>query len=301
MTSNHRLLIRLTTQCNSGCSHCTIADIAHHPDKSYDNAKADIKAGREVGCTELVFMRGEPTLRRDLIKLVRFAQRIGYQLIQIQTNARLLAYGSYVEKPVGAGANYFEVSFFGHSATLHDAIDGNPGAFEQAIGGIENLLKANVGVLVTIPVVKANYTRLPEIARALSQLGVSRIQFNFSRPVKVGPQWMTDCLVRLSDASPFIREAMDLCERHNVFAETEAVPLCHLAREFWRGGDIDADFGTHRVEDLHRREPSRASTQRIARPWAAECSSCSVRVRCPTTWSAYQELYGTWEFSPIED
>ena len=90
MTSNQRLLIRLTTQCNSGCAHCTIADIAHHEDKAFESALEDISNGRAAGCTELVFMRGEPTLRRDLVKLVRHARQQGYGLIQIQTNCSVV-------------------------------------------------------------------------------------------------------------------------------------------------------------------------------------------------------------------
>jgi MoaA/NifB/PqqE/SkfB family radical SAM enzyme len=301
MSSNQRLLLRLTTQCNSGCEHCTIADIAHHGEKSFEDALLDITRGREAGCTELVFMRGEPTLRRDLIKLVRHARSLGYSLIQIQTNARLLAYPAYAEKLAKAGANYFEVSFFAHERALHDSIDRNPGAFDQAIEGLRNLLTLNLGVLVTIPVIKRNYIRLESTVRTLADLGVSRIQFNFSRPVKVGPQWQTNCLVRLSDASPFIRDAMKLCRELGVSAETEAIPLCHLDEEFWSGGDIDVDFGEHRVEDVHRSEDSRAEYQRIARPWADVCRACDVHERCPTTWAAYQELYGTWEFSPIRD
>ena len=92
---------------------------------------------------------------------------------------------------------------------------------------------------------------------------------------------------------------MLLSEELGIAVETEAVPLCHLNKEFWRGGDIDADFGAHRVEDLHRSEESRGEYQRIARPWAQECRSCALQDRCPTTWAAYQELFGTWEFSAI--
>ena len=56
-----RLMVRLTTQCNSGCAHCTIADIAHLPERSLESLWREIEAGRDRGCDELVFMRGEAT------------------------------------------------------------------------------------------------------------------------------------------------------------------------------------------------------------------------------------------------
>ena len=298
MSTSKRLLLRLTMQCNSGCAHCTIADIAHHGDKTTDEAKADIEEARRRGCTELVFMRGEPLLRPDLLRLVKFARRLGYEHIQVQTNARLLGPLANAEKLTRAGVNYFEVSFFGHNAGLHDRIDGSPGAFEQAAAGLANLVELGCGVLVTVPVIKANYLRLDDITRWLHELGVRRLQFNFSRPVQVGPQWQTGCLVRLSEASPFVRRAMGVARDLGLTCETEAFPLCHLDPEFWSGGDIDADFSSHRVDDVHRSEASRGETQRLARPYAPGCSGCQVRERCPTTWSAYQALFGTWEFQP---
>lgn len=298
MSSGRRLLLRLNTRCNSGCAHCTIADIAHLPEKETAQAKADMLEARRAQCTELVIMRGEATLRRDLLRLVKFARKVGFTHVQLQTNARILSARANAARLVAAGLNFFEVSFFGHNAAHHDAIDGNAGAFVQACQGIAHLVELGAGVLVTVPVVRANYLHLKDITETLHGLGVTRVQFNFSRPVQIGPQWQTECLVRLSDAAPLLREAMWRGRELGLTCETEAVPLCHLDPAFWSGGDIDADFEAHRVEDIHRSETSRGEVQRLARPWASQCTACPVKERCPTTWAAYQALFGTWEFLP---
>ena len=73
--SGRRLLVRLTTQCNSGCAHCTVADIAHLPDRPIAQLWREIVRGREDGCDELVFMRGEPTIAKGLIRLTKRASR----------------------------------------------------------------------------------------------------------------------------------------------------------------------------------------------------------------------------------
>ena len=301
MTAGGRLLIRLTTECNSGCAHCTIADIAHHPDKATEDAWSEILQARQRGCTELVFMRGEPTLRKDLITLTRRARRAGYQHVQVQTNGRMLSYPRYAKKLVAAGVNFFEVSFFGPNAALHDLIDGNPGSFDQASEGLRNMLATGAGVLVTIPIVRRNVWSLNEIVRTLHALGVRRVQFNFSRPVQIENAWNTTPLVRLSEASPSIRAAMRLADSLGMATDTEAIPLCHLDPAFRGGAEVHEDFGRHQVEDVHRSESSRSAYRAVCRPRAAACEGCALVARCPTTWAAYQALYGTWEFRPVAE
>ena len=145
-------MLRVTTECNSGCGHCTIADIAHHPDKTRDEVMAEMMRGRQTGCDELVFMRGEATLdAKGLIRLTRAARKMGYRHIQLQTNARMLSYAVLVERLIEAGMTFFEVSFFGHDARLHDAVDGTEGAFKQASAGLRNLTAAGAPLMVTVP------------------------------------------------------------------------------------------------------------------------------------------------------
>jgi len=292
-------MLRLTTQCNSGCAHCTIADIAHHPDRSAKDAVEEMARARGEGCDELVFMRGEVTIRKDLLPLVRKARQLGYQHVQLQTNARMLVYREYVQKLMRAGVNFFEVSFFGDNAELHDRVDGTDGSFKQVCAALTHMRDLGCDRMVTVPVIKQNYLRLNEIVDQLRSLGVPRIQFNFSRPVKVGPKWNTDPLVRLSTASPWIRRAMRHCADRKILCETEGVPLCHLDEEHRHIPDSTTDFSAQQVSDVHRKEGSVANARVNARPMPEHCTTCSVKQHCPTTWAAYQDLYGTWEFTPI--
>lgn len=298
--SGRRLMLRLTTRCNSGCAHCTIADIAHHPDKTLEEASAELVRARQEGCTELVIMRGEATLQpKVLLKLTRRASKLGYTHIQLQTNARMLSYGELVDRLVDAGMSFFEVSIFGHDRALHDAVDGTEGAFDQAIAGLTNLVDRGLPLMVTVPVVKRNVMRLPEIAEMLAELGVGRVQYNFSRPVKVGPEWQTKVLVRLDEASPMIREGLRRARALGMVAETEAVPLCHLDPDDQGGADVHEDFGRHAVSDVHRQASDLSDHRQTQRPVAKPCEGCAAKARCPRTWAAYQMLYGTWELRPI--
>ena len=130
-------------------------------------------------------------------------------------------------------------------------------------------------------------------------MGVPRVQFNFSRPVKVGPAWQTGVLVRLDEASPFIRDALRRARSLGMVAETEAVPLCHLDPTDVGGADVHEDFGRHAVADVHRSEDDLTDHRQSQRPVAEPCARCHASDHCPRTWAAYQMLYGTWELRPL--
>jgi carbamoyltransferase len=295
---SQRLMLRLTTRCNNRCEHCTIADIAHFPEKEAAAALAEITRARRDGCTELVFMRGEAPLRRDLLPLVTRARAMGYRHIQVQTNGRLFAYEKAVRAFLEAGVSFFEVSLYGDCAGLHDAVAQVQGAFEQTAAGLRNLAHANASLLVTVPIVKRNFTRLSDIVDCAKALGANRVQLNFPRPVRVENRWIHAPLVRLAEASPFVRKALDKAFELGMEAGTEAIPLCHLAPEQRESAGECGDFGRFQAVDVHRRTESLGAAREQSRPRTTSCSSCPLVSSCPTTWKAYQDLFGTRELNP---
>ena len=293
-------MLRLTTTCNSACDFCTLGDVPALPDRAPASAVQEMAAARENGCTEIVFMRGESTLLPDLPRLAARARALGFQHIQIQTNGRMLGYDAYLGQLVRAGVNFFEVSLFGPDAELNDAITRAPGSFDQTTQGLRNIVARGLGLLVTIPVVRRNYTQLVEMARLLAGIGVPYVQYNTSRPVLLASGWNTEPLVTLEDAAPRIREALREARRLGIETSTEAVPLCLLDPEDRAGADVVTDFAAFQVADLHRRQDSMAAHRQQSRPKAPECEGCRLVAVCPTTWAAYQELYGTSAFRRIE-
>ncbi|MCB9787653.1 MAG: radical SAM protein [Deltaproteobacteria bacterium] len=278
MASPDPVLLRLTARCNSGCAHCPVADLRELPELPLAEAAARIERGRAEGARELVFQRGEATLVRGLLKLVRRARELGYERITLETNGRMLTYPEYVEKLTDAGLTDVAQSVFAHVAPLHDAIDGTAGAFEQAMAGMARVLDSPLRLEVRVPVVRRNHVLLVEIVDELARLGVRRATFELPRPVKVGPAWQVGALVRMDDAAPFLRDALARAEAMGLEARTIGFPLCQLGAR-----------GTTQA----RRDV--ASTG----PAAAVCEGCAALEACPRTWGSYQQVFGTWELRPL--
>ena len=293
-------MLRLTTRCNSACAHCTVADVPTGEARTPHQALAEIVEARRRGCDELVIMRGEPTLRPELAKLASAARRIGYRLIQIQTNGRLLCYLDYLDRLVHAGVDFFEVSLFGATPATHDTISADEGAFAQTLAGLRLLAaRPQLGHLVSVAVLAANLHELVPMVELVAELGLARVQLNFTRPVRVEGQWRTSVLAKLDDAGPPIRAALRRARALGLATSTEAVPLCQLDPEDRPAAETARDFIDVRVVDLHRRHESFADHHRQVRPHAPQCAECTLAPVCPTTWAAYQQLFGTSELRPI--
>lgn len=175
------MLLGTTTRCNLGCAHCPLPSRAQQGDRPTADCISQIERGRQSGCTELVFTRGEATLRPDLPTLIGLARDLGYDRIALQTNGRMLTYRRFASKLVDAGCRDFEVSVFGASPAAHDAVALEPGAFEQTLSGIRNVVALGADCSIAVPVLAATAGAdgdgLESVVALASELGVEEITF----------------------------------------------------------------------------------------------------------------------------
>jgi carbamoyltransferase len=295
-----RLLLRLGTRCNSACAHCTVRDLAHLPDRTTAEALAELEAGRRRGCDEVVFLRGEALIRRDFPDLVRAARAMGYRHVQAQTNGRMLAYPKLAAALVRRGVDFFEVSLYGASAATHDEIARSDGAFDQTVAGIRSLAEAGAGLMVSVPILVANYLELARVADLVADLGVPRLHLAMTRPV-----WLPDLgrfdtapTVRISRAAPRIREAVRAGRDRGLRVTTEGVVLCHLDPDLWDSAELPGEVAGQVVSDLTGTFAA-GDVRSSSRPLPAPCASCAVNRRCPRPWAANLLLLGDGELLPM--
>lgn len=296
-----RLLLRLGSRCNSRCVHCTLRDLDDDSDRDTESAMKALAHGRDRGCTEVVFMRGEPLIRPDITRLVRGATGMGYRHVQVQTNGRMLAYPGLAGALVAKGVTYFEVSLYGDTAEVHDAIARSPGAFKQTITGLKALARAEAGFMVNVPVLSANYFRLDGLVDLLTALAVDRVQFGLTRPVWLPGEGRFDVAptVRLSKASPYLRQALRKARDLGLSASTEGVVLCHLDPDLHAMAELPGDVGSQLVMELDRCE-SATGIRSQSRPVPDACGSCRLESLCPKPWAGSTVLYGDAELLPFD-
>lgn len=298
LPGGRRLMLRLTARDDCDPAHAPIADIAHLPDRSFEDAARALAAGRKAACSELVIMRGEATLRPDLAELLGRARAMGYGFIQIQTSGRSLARAGTRERLLPL-VDAFEISLFAADEATHDALTRRPGSLRETLAGARAAAAAGREVVLNVPVLRRNLSRLVPVAALAARLGVRRVQFGFPRPVETAGGVRAESLARLSDAAPRVREALRAAASAGLAASTEGVPFCHLDPEQRTGPDSGGQWARFRVDDLQRLEEALDPARSGSRPEAPACRGCAVRDSCPRTWALYLALFGSSELTPV--
>ena len=224
----YRVLLDMGSECNNNCIFCVVADGRNMPNMATEEAKDQMYQARENGANEVVLTGGEPTIRKDLIEIVKYARDIGYTLIQLQTNARMLSYKEYVDKLVKAGVNEFVPAIHAHTAELHDYITQVKGSFNETYQAIKNIREYDVYLITNTVLSKLNYKVLPEIARMVIDLKVDQFQFACVHPLGNAWNYYDEVVPNFSEIQPYVHKAIDIGKEANVDVRVEAIPFCFM-------------------------------------------------------------------------
>ncbi|QGA54843.1 GTP 3',8-cyclase MoaA [Sulfolobus sp. E5-1-F] len=179
------LRITLTHTCNFECFFC------HMEGEEGDNyilSKDDIllvaKVARKFGINSVKLTGGEPTLRRDLIEIVRGLKQLGYRDVSMTTNGFLLKDLAYKLKL--AGLDRINVSLHAISRETFKKITGVD-AFDRVIEGIKSAVDTGlVPVKLNFVVNKRNREEVFKFIELSQNLGVNEIHLIELHPVGLG-------------------------------------------------------------------------------------------------------------------
>ena len=168
------LLVLSGFTCNNNCLVCSVgAKRCVWPDRSFTDVEVDLKNGRLDGFREVEFTGGEPTIRKDIIDLVRRAHELGYRKISMSTNGRLFSYGDFTEKIIKAGLNQITFSLLGSSNQVHNAITRTPNSLAEVLAGIKKVQTyPGVTVKASTVVSRVNFQDLKSLAELVIPLGI---------------------------------------------------------------------------------------------------------------------------------
>lgn len=295
--------IKVGFECNNKCLFCIQGNKRETtPNLSDAEVKERLAQGKKENRQRVVFTGGEPTFRpKELIRWVAHAKRIGYEIIQIQTNGRIFSYLDYCKEMIKAGANEFGPALHGSTADLHDRLTQAPGSFKQTTQGIKNLKFLNQRVIINSVVNRLNYRDLPALARLLVDLRVDQFQFAFmhiNNLIVEDPEAIKKYVPIVSEVMPYVKKGLDIGIKSGVSCMTEAVPYCLMSgyedyiaeRIIPKAHVFDADI------DIESYEKYRKTEGKAKGP---DCSRCRYDKICEGPWREYPAIFGWDEFKPI--
>jgi len=169
--------ILLEGKCNNRCVFC---DIFKTKKTSFLRIEKKISSFNHKKDNRIIFTGVEPLLRDDIFDILRLAKKKGIEIIQLNTNGRLLSQKMFAREIIKSGANYFKISLHGHNPESHDNITQSRSSFRETIRGIKNLveLEQKDNIVISIVLNGLNYKNLPEIFKIIKSFGIRKVQVN---------------------------------------------------------------------------------------------------------------------------
>lgn len=299
--------LTLGYSCNSNCQFCSIEPSKRNINKTTQEALNDILQARREGFRVIGFGGGEPTIRKDILNLVSFAKKLGFETIRIQTNGIMLCYKNFCKDLVLAGANFFKFSIHGHKPEIHDKLTRVPGSFKKSIAGLENIHSLEARTEVDIVINKLNYKFLPQIIEFFSiSKGVS--SFVIIYPLYRGRMKENSKTlgVKLTEVIPHLEEAiylawnlqLDKCLIMNVpFCAAKIKSAIELpkpmSKYFGENSPRKLNLKVNAPETIVEDADEDAIRGKIK---IAKCKKCYFASFCDGVWKNYIEVFGTKEF-----
>lgn len=293
-----RIDIKVGFNCNNHCRFCVQGNKRElFKDRPTDEVKGILRQGKSE-YNGVVFTGGEPTIRKDIIGLVKFAKELKFEVIQIQTNGRMFFYDKFCEQIISAGANEFSPAVHGYNAKMHDYLTTSEGSFRQTILGIKNLKARKVKVITNTVVTKVNYRHLPQIAQLLVNLGVDQFQFAFVHALGSAEKNIDSIVPRMELIMPYIKRGLDVGIKSGVTVMTEAIPYCLMkGYEDFIAEKIIPETKIYDAEKtIDNFTEARVKEGKIRGPL---CHNCQYYRLCEGPWKDYPNKFGWSEFKPV--
>ena len=165
-----------TRRCNLRCRHCysRSADRHYESEMTTDEGFALLEDLARFGAPVVLFSGGEPLTRPDLLDLVSRAVQLGLRAV-ISTNGTLIDEAK-AARLKEIGLSYVGISLDGMRPT-NDLFRGVEGAYDRALAGLRNCLKAGVKVGLRFTITRSNAADIPALFDLVREEHVPRICF----------------------------------------------------------------------------------------------------------------------------
>lgn len=231
------LWAEITEKCNLHCEHCYSDSAPNRPllgAMSLADWRQAIDEGAALGCSQIQFIGGEPTLHPALPVLIEQARGVAYKFVEVYTNGI-----HFTPELKDAFVRYhvnLAFSAYSHIPEVHDRITQRQGSFCKTMGSMRWALESGLDVRVGIIEMQANAGHSEDLKRMLGAMGVSNIGVDRMRGIGRGA-------VKEMEKAPF-GELCGQCWRGRlcVTAAGEVYP-CVFSR-FCRVGSVRAGLST---------------------------------------------------------
>jgi MoaA/NifB/PqqE/SkfB family radical SAM enzyme len=278
--------------CNLACDYCTITPAMRERALPAAAVLAQMRSGRSRDYDRIAFTGGEPSIRPDLLALVKAARKLGFVDVKVQSNGLLFTEAN-VARLVAAGVSRFHVSIHTHEPEAYDALVRRPGSHALMESGLRNVVGSGVHVVVDMIIKSDTYRRLPEAVEWVAERGVPEIHLWYVS-LTDGNAENLDSLPAMQDAVPYMRRALAVARAHQIEIKSLHVPRCLLGDDAVHAWDP----GAQRVMVVTPDATFELKHSRLAgQTQVPACAGCEFEQICPGIRDDYLAHFGDAEIA----
>ena len=155
----------LTSRCNERCIHCYIPNAKKNSggDMSLEKVKSIIDEFAANGGLQVTLSGGEVFLHKDIIPIIKYCREKDLIITILSNLVALRDYQIPFLKEYNVST--VQVSLYSMDASVHDLITTVKGSFEKTKAAIEKLVKADIPIVISCPMMKANYKGYKDVLK----------------------------------------------------------------------------------------------------------------------------------------
>ena len=279
--------------CNLYCDYCTISPEMRQRSLSTPAIAAALREGRRAGYERVSFTGGEPTIRADLLPLIREARRLGYTDVKVQTNGLLLAEPSNLDRLLAAGVDRVHLSIHTHRADRYETLVRRAGTYPAMVAALEDLAGRDVELVADVILKADTFADLPDAVSWLHERGVVRVDLWFVSLTDHNAENI-ESMPRMTEVVPILADALQRARALQMEVRSLHIPRCLLGEDHPHAFDPAAQ-GVRVVTPEATFDLSLSKlTGHLHVP---ACSGCRFEAICPGIREDYLARYGDAEFA----
>jgi MoaA/NifB/PqqE/SkfB family radical SAM enzyme len=186
--------LEITSKCNLTCSHCYAESGPErevYGNMAYHNWVRVLDESADLNCRRVQFIGGEPTMHPQLSDLIDHATHLGFEFIEVYTNATRL--GKNLIECFRRNRVHVATSFYSIDPLVHDRITQGKGSWERTVSGIRAVVAAHLPIRVGIVETEQNLGHGEQVIKFVKRLGVENVGIDRQRGVGRGGLLQLEC------------------------------------------------------------------------------------------------------------
>ena len=281
--------------CNLACDYCTITPAMRRRELTTIDVLRALEDGRARGCDSLSLTGGEPTIRRDLVGLIRAAKQRGYRDIKLQSNGLMFSSKSNVDALIAAGVTRFHISIHTHDAARYDTLVRRDDSYRLMVAGLDNVVQSGAPLVADVILKADTFSALPDAIAWLHARGVRAAHLWFVS-LTDGNRDNVASMPRMTEVLPAIHTALAFARANRMDVRSLHIPRCLLGDDAPHAYDPGADA----VRVVTPEATFDLRDSRLAgHTHVPACDGCRHRDICPGIRPDYLARFGDSEFHAV--